>query len=66
MDMDKNIASDFKYHDILNTQWPQNSSLRPKMNLQERAKIFLPFAALKGHEESLDIVAILKENDIIN
>lgn len=64
--MDKNIASDFKYHDILNTQWPKTSSLRPKMNLQERAKIFLPFAALKGHEESLENVAILKENDIIN
>ena len=62
--MDKNTVSDFKYGDILNTEWPQNSSLRPKMNLQERAKIFLPFAALKGHEESLDNVAILKENDI--
>ena len=27
------------------------------MSLQERAKIFLPFAALKGHEESLENVA---------
>ena len=62
--MDKNTVSDFKYGDILNTEWPKNSSLRPKMNLQERAKIFLPFAALKGHEESLDNVAILKEKDI--
>lgn len=62
--MDKNTVSDFKYGDILNTEWPKTSSLRPKMNLQERAKIFLPFAALKGHEESLDNVAILKENDI--
>jgi len=46
-----------KYQDILNTKWPKERLRRPKMSLQERAKIFLPFAALKGHEESLENVA---------
>ena len=46
-----------KYQDILNTKWPKERLRRPKMSLQERAKIFLPFAALKGHEESLEKVA---------
>mgnify|MGYP003532982706 CR=1 FL=1 len=46
-----------KYQNILNTKWPEERLRRPKMSLQERAKIFLPFAALKGHEESLKNVA---------
>ena len=46
-----------KYQNILNTKWPEERLRRPKMSLQERAKIFLPFAALKGHEESLEKVA---------
>ena len=46
-----------KYQSILNTKWPEERLRRPKMSLQERAKIFLPFAALKGHEESLENVA---------
>lgn len=46
-----------KYQNILNTKWPKERLRRPKMSLQERAKIFLPFAALKGHEESLENVA---------
>lgn len=44
-----------KYEDIINTHWPQKT-LRPKMPLKTRAKIFLPFAALKGYEESLESV----------
>lgn len=43
------------YEDMLNQEWPKES-LRPKMPLKDRAKIFLPFAALKGYEESLDLV----------
>ena len=46
-----------KYQDILNTKWPKERLRHPKMSLQERAKIFLPFAALKGHEELLENVA---------
>lgn len=40
------------YSDIINTSWPK-PSMRGRMNLKQRAKIFLPFAALTGFEESL-------------
>ena len=39
-----------KYDDIINTKWPVASS-RKRMSMEDRAKIFLPFAALKGFEE---------------
>jgi len=42
-----------KYDDIINTEWPRET-LRPKMKLDLRAKIFLPFAALTGYEASLE------------
>lgn len=42
-----------KYDDIINTPWPVVSN-REKMSLDKRAKIFLPFAALTGYEQSLD------------
>jgi len=50
------------YEDIVNTQWPRES-LRGKMPLKDRAKIFLPFAALKGYEESLDAIRQIVEED---
>lgn len=40
-----------KYNDIINMERPK--SKRPKMDLLNRAKIFAPFAALRGHEELL-------------
>ncbi len=46
-----------KYADILEKSRPQSAeSLRkhPRMPLQNRAKIFSPFAALRGYEEQLD------------
>lgn len=46
-----------KYADILEKSRPQSEmSLRkhPRMPLQNRAKIFSPFAALRGYEEQLD------------
>ena len=46
-----------EYEDILETQWPRET-LRAKMPLKNRAKIFLPFSALKGFEESLDSVRV--------
>lgn len=52
------------YQDIIQTQWPVKS-LRPKMPLEERAKIFLPFAALKGYEESLDQIRKLAQQESI-
>lgn len=44
-----------EYEDILETEWPRET-LRAKMPLKNRAKIFLPFSALRGLEESLDSV----------
>lgn len=40
-----------KYADIL--PLPRPASSRPKMSLQNRAKIFSPFAALRGYEEEI-------------
>ncbi len=40
------------YDDIITTEWPQES-LRPKMPLNQRAKIFLPFSALTGYDKAL-------------
>lgn len=51
-----------KYADMLEISWPKET-LRPKMPLKDRAKIFLPFAALKGYEESLDAVRQIVESD---
>lgn len=42
-----------KYDNIINEQWPKKSD-RIRMAMEERAKIFLPFAALKGHDEAIE------------
>lgn len=41
------------YSDIINTKW-DNESLKNRMPVSQRAKIFLPFAALTGYEDELD------------
>ena len=48
-----------KYNDIINKERPQHDgdefeARHPKMSLENRAKIFAPFAALKGYEEAID------------
>lgn len=40
------------YQDIVDTPWPQ-PSLRGRMPLESRAKIFMPFSALKGLTQAL-------------
>lgn len=40
------------YQDILHTNWPQ-PSLRGRMPLESRAKIFMPFSALKGLSQAI-------------
>ncbi len=40
-----------KYQDMLDL--PRPPSRRPKMQRQDRAKIFAPFAALSGHSEAV-------------
>lgn len=45
-----------KYADILHMERPQSEESRrkhPRMTLQNRAKIFSPFAALRGYDEQL-------------
>ncbi|MDD5937209.1 MAG: hypothetical protein PUC65_16860 [Clostridiales bacterium] len=45
-----------RYDDIIGMEYPLKSrDLRkhPKMAVEDRAKIFAPFAALKGHEEAI-------------
>ena len=45
-----NVKKD--YSDIINHDW-NYTSLKNRMPLGQRAKIFLPFAALTGYDESL-------------
>lgn len=45
-----------KYDDIIHMEYPFNSSdviKHPRMSVEDRAKIFAPFAALKGYEEAI-------------
>lgn len=39
--------------DLINMKW-RGSPNRPHMSIEDRAKIFLPFAALKGYEEAVE------------
>lgn len=41
------------YKDIINLERPR-PMFREQMQLENRAKIFLPFAALKGFEEEIE------------
>ena len=41
------------YKDIINLERPR-PVFRERMKLENRAKIFLPFAALKGFEEEIE------------
>lgn len=42
-----------KYDDIIDYKWPRGSSAG-RMTMIDRAKIFLPFAALKGYDEAIE------------
>ena len=44
-----------RYDDIIDTPYPfPSKSGRKRMPMDERAKIFLPFSALRGYEEAID------------
>ena len=47
-----------KYSDILDKQRPTPSYKHPKMSLSNRAKIFSPFAALRGYDEEIKSEAL--------
>ena len=49
--MKDNVA--ILYKDIINLERPR-PAFRERMKLENRAKIFLPFAALKGFEEEIE------------
>lgn len=42
-----------KYGDILYSSRPELPPGHPKMDIQNRAKIFSPFAALRGYEDEI-------------
>ena len=50
-----NTKSERNYDDILDYDWNYDS-LPNRMPMSQRAKIFLPFAALTGFEEALENV----------
>lgn len=42
-----------KYDDIIDKPYPYISN-RKRMSIEDRAKIFMPFAALRGFEEAVE------------
>ena len=42
-----------KYADILHLERPEPSAKHPRMSVANRAKIFSPFAALRGFDDEL-------------
>lgn len=58
--MSLNISN--RYDDIINL--PRPESKHPHMSNADRAKIFSPFAALKGHTETIRQKEILRINKI--
>lgn len=49
------------YQDIVDTPWPQ-PSVRGRMPLESRAKIFMPFSALKGLTQAIQRQVQAQEN----
>ena len=58
------------YSDIIDLPYPRNDwnfmMKHPRMNVEDRAKIFHPFAALRGHAEALDATAERKQEAVAN
>ena len=74
MQYDKNhqFISMQQYSDIIHRNRPEYPEIQrkyPRMSLDERAKIFMPFAALRGHNAALqneDEKLLLKERRILD
>ena len=51
----------FNYDDIINLPYPRNDwntlIKHPRMSIENRAKIFAPFAALRGHSDAVEETA---------
>lgn len=58
------------YKDIIDLPYPRDDwnflMKHPRMNVEDRAKIFHPFAALRGHAEALDATAERKQDAVEN
>ena len=58
------------YKDIIDLPYPRNDwnflMKHPRMSMTDRAKIFYPFAALRGHAEALDATAERKRDAVEN
>ena len=58
------------YKDIINLPYPRDDwnflMKHPRMNVEDRAKIFHPFAALRGHAEALDATVERKQDAVEN
>ncbi len=63
----------FNYDDIINLPYPRNDwnmlIKHPRMSVENRAKIFSPFAALRGHndaiEETADKVLTIRQDELM-
>ncbi len=63
----KMTEAEEKYKDIINLSWDSDPVFfirHPRMSLQERAKIFSPFAPLRGHSDRLQEEADKIENSM--
>ena len=69
-DKSEDIVPNFDYSDIIDLPYPRNDwnfmMKHPRMNVEDRAKIFHPFAALRGHAEALDATAERKLDAVAN
>ena len=58
------------YKDIIDLPYPRNDwnflMKHPRMCMTDRAKIFHPFAELRGHAEALDATAERKQDAVEN
>lgn len=58
------------YKDIIDLPYPRDDwnflMKHPRMAVVDRAKIFHPFAALRGHAEALDATAERKQDAVEN
>lgn len=53
---ERNEKTSHKYDDIIHMEYPRpdrDVTRHPPMAISDRAKIFAPFAALKGYDESI-------------
>ena len=56
------------YSDIIDLPYPRDDwnflMKHPRMSMEDRAKIFAPFAALRGHSTALAKTAELKQDSV--